>query len=473
MEHALVRGDPRMLDDPLRAQSVSLAAGAVLAAVAVVVCVVLAVVTPAGHLGDSPIVVVRDTGAMYVRIGDVMHPVFNLASARLILGTPTDPRIVSQQAIDSAHRGPSVGIPVAPERISNPLTAEESAWTVCDNAHGETTVIGGPIAESAVEAGPGVLVRPRDGSAAMTYLLYGGRRARVDLRHNAVVRALRLDGVAPQPISAAVLSAIPEAPEIVPPHIPDAGSPGPGLLHDYLVGAVLKVPRAKAESEGSADYFVVLAGGVQRIGEVTADLIRYADWRGGEQIPTVAPGVVGGLPVFDSLPVATFPETPGPETPGPETPGPETPGAQLTGSQRSRASEAPVVCANWHADPAGGATRTTVLVGDTLPVISRPVALAQADADGPAVDAVSMPAGRSAFVRSVGLTGGGQSAGALFLVTDVGVLYGIRDSGAASSLGLTAPAQRAPWQVLSLLPHGPELSQSRASVARDGVVASP
>ncbi|MDY6995695.1 MAG: type VII secretion protein EccB, partial [Actinomycetota bacterium] len=42
MEHALVRGDTRMLDDPLRAQSISLLAGALLAAVIVTVCAVLA-----------------------------------------------------------------------------------------------------------------------------------------------------------------------------------------------------------------------------------------------------------------------------------------------------------------------------------------------------------------------------------------------------------------------------------------------
>lgn len=133
----------------------------------------------------------------------------------------------------------------------------------------------------------------------------------------------------------------------------------------------------------------------------------------------------------------------------------------------------PVVCARWRPDPTGNASHTTVLVGDATPVPSRPVALAQADADGPAVDAVALPSGRSAFVRSVGLTGGGQSTGSLFLVTDSGVRYGIRDGDAAASLGLTGPAEGAPWPVLAVLPHGPELSQSGASLARDGVVASP
>jgi len=458
-----VRGDTRMLDDPLRAQSISLAAGAVLASIAVVVCTILAFLRPAGDLGDAPIVVVRDTGALYVRLGEVLHPVFNLASARLIAGTPADPHVVSQQAVDSARRGTQVGIPGAPQQIATPLSAEESAWTVCDDARGETIVVAGRIADGTVTSGVGVLVTPRDVRSATTYLLYDGRRARVDLRHPAVVRALRLEGSVPQPISAAVLAAIPEAPEIMPPHIPEAGSPGPRTMGGHPVGAVLKVHRTKADSDGSTDYFVVLAEGVQRIGEVTADLIRYTDSRVGEQIPTVAPHVVGALPIIDTLPVTTFPERMSPLPTYPEQPLAEHAGV----------SHVRVICAHWRADPIGRAPSTTVLVGDEPPLISRPVELAQADAEGPAVDAVSMPPGRNAFGRSVGLTGGGQSTGSLFLVTDSGVRYGIPNSETARILGLTDTAQPAPWPILAVLPQGPELSRSGASVDRDVIVAAP
>lgn len=442
MEHALVRGDTRMIDDPLRAQSLSLMAGAVLTAVVVVVCAVLALLKPAGDLGDAPILMVRETGAMYVRIDGTVHPVFNLASARLIAGTAAEPRVVAQRAINSATRGPQVGIPGAPQAISAPLTPEESGWTVCDDARGQTSVIAGPITDDVVASGPSLLVTPRGASAATTYLLYGGWRARVDLRHPAVVRALRLEGMVPRPVSTAMLSAIPEAPEIVPPRIPAAGTPG--ALPGQDVGMVVKVPR----SDGAADYFVVLAAGVQRIGEVAADLIRYTDSRIGEQIPTVAPGAVGAVPVLDALPVKTFPE-------------------------RGGVTDDPVVCARWRADASENGSHTTVLVGHTVPVGAPPAPLAQIDGDGPAVDAVSVPAGRSAFVRSVGLTGGGQSTGSLFLVTDSGVLFGVRDADAATSLGLTGSAEPAPWPVLASLPRGPELSKRGASVARDGVVASP
>ena len=53
MEHALVRRDVAMDDDPMRAQSRSLAAGCVLAAIGFGGCAVLALVRPQGTPGDA------------------------------------------------------------------------------------------------------------------------------------------------------------------------------------------------------------------------------------------------------------------------------------------------------------------------------------------------------------------------------------------------------------------------------------
>ena len=131
-----------MLHDPLRAQSLSFIAGCVLAVVAVAVCAILAFLRPAGELG-GPIVMSRESGALYVRVGDTLHPVLNLASARLVAGTAAKPEIVSEAEIDKAKRGPSLGIPGAPAVIAKPLTGDESAWTVCDTTTGatETTTV--------------------------------------------------------------------------------------------------------------------------------------------------------------------------------------------------------------------------------------------------------------------------------------------------------------------------------------------
>lgn len=429
MAHALVRGDVRMLDDPLRAQSLSLAAGGVLAAIAVGVCAVLAFLQPKGDVGNAAIVMTRETGALYVRVGDTMHPTFNIASARLITGAPGEPVLVSTSALDRAKRGPHVGIPGAPDTIAPALSANELDWTVCENATDTTTVLVG-LPPAHLDSGRVALVTPRGESAATTYLLYDGRRARVDLRNHAVVRALKLDGIAPRPVSRALLDSIPESPEITAPAIPRAGAPSG--LPGFPVGAVVRLARA-----GSAEYYVTLADGVQRVGEATADLIRFS-YPSRRDIGTVAPDLIGHAPVVDELPVTSFPDHGG-------------------------VTESPVLCAQ----------SGVVLSGDSLPSGAGPVVqLAQADGAGPRVDSFAMPPGRSAFVRAASVSGASAATGSLFFVNDSGVVFGIRNMDAASRLGLADPVP-APWTLLAQLPRGPELSVEAASVGRDSIGATP
>ena len=96
-----------------------------------------------------------------------------------------------------------------------------------------------------------------------------------------------------------------------------------------------------------------------------------------------------------------------------------------------------VVCAQWAATH-GGDVKTALLVGDSLPVTGgTPVGLVQADGTGPNVDSVVIPHGRSAYVRSSGITGQGGSTGALYLVTDSGVVFGMHDDETAKHLGLS------------------------------------
>ena len=131
-------------------------------------------------------------------------------------------------------------------------------------------------------------------------------------------------------------------------------------------------------------------------------------------------------------------------------------------------SDDAIVCAHWQLGPTG--TNTAVLMGNSLPVngISL-MTLAQADGDGPSVDTVSIPLGRSAYVRSIGIAEDGASAGALYFISDSGAVFGLRDEDTAKHLGLTGTPVPAPWPVLARLPRGPELSKDAASIARDSV----
>lgn len=436
IEHALVRGDALMVDDPMRTQALSLLAGSVLAIIGLGVAAVLAFLQPRGALGDDPIVMVRDSGALYVRVDRTLHPVPNLASARLISGSAAKPRLVSASAVGGAPRGATLGIPGAPDAIGSPLTGEESKWLVCEDDSAQSSVSVGSVGEA--RAAEGTVLVKAQGEAA-TYLLFAGRRAKVDLRNPAVVRALALDGVVPRAVTRTLLDTVPEVPEIAAPTIRDAGAPAP--LHGLRVGAVIRVPQAE-----SWQHYVVLGHGVQRIGPVAADLIRFTQPQHVHEIITVEPGVIGAVPVVDDLPVGRFPE-------------------------RADPTDDPVVCARWQWSPGSKSVVTETITVDAIPVVHS-VRLAQADAQGPAVDGFAMSGGRSAYVRAVGVTGDGARTGTLFLVNDAGVVFGVRDEQTAERLGLTGDPVPAPWPLLARLPHGPELSVEAASVAQDGAGVS-
>ncbi|ORA21996.1 type VII secretion protein EccB [Mycobacterium aquaticum] len=445
-QHALVRGDARMIDDPLRAQAISMTTGAVLAVVVFAVCAATAMLRPGGDLDETPIVMVHDTGALYVRIADTMHPVLNLASARLLAATPANPRPVSARALAGAKRGPLVGIPGAPTQIDPPLGIDESGWTLCDVADPpETVLIVGRTTSDTVglPGGQAVLVAPRGEGPAATYLVFDGWRAAVDLRDVSVVRALHLEGVAPLMVSRSLLDSVPEAPGIAAPQITDAGAPGPPALGDLGVGTVVRVERAAGH-----EFYVVLSDGVQRIDPVVADLIRFTVAQPGGQPPVVAADVIATVPFVEALPVRRFPD-------------------------RVAQGTAETVCAGWDPRQQNSDTNTTVSVGSSLPVpASDGVVLAQSDAEGPNIDRVITPAGRGALVRSTAVVGTGGTAGSVFYLNDRGVLFGVHDERAAEHLGLPGPAVSAPWSMLAVLPRGPELSRDAASVVRDGLTVA-
>ena len=125
------------------------------------------------------------------------------------------------------------------------------------------------------------------------------------------------------------------------------------------------------------------------------------------------------------------------------------------------------MCAGWE-QARSGQSDVVLLAESRLPIPSDrvPVALAQADGPGPALDAVYVPPGANAYVRA------GDNAGTRYLITDTGARFAIHDDDAAHALGLD-DACPAPWPLLTLLPAGPELSRQNASIARDAVAGSP
>jgi type VII secretion protein EccB len=217
-------------------------------------------------------------------------------------------------------------------------------------------------------------------------------------------------------------------------------------LGGVRVGAVVRVSRAEA-----ADYYVVLADGVQRISETAAELIRFGYPGGSAVVLTVEPAAIAATRAAENHPLATLPARTG---------APVGAGTSV------------VVCARWQAGAAEVRTNTTVLVGKSSPVDGALV-LAQADGDGPDIDRILLAPGRSAYVRSSRIVGDDGRTGPTFVVTDAGVVHGVRDDAAATALGLGEPTGSAPWPILARLPRGPELSVDGASRVRDVLAATP
>src|SRR6185436_18057925 len=98
-------------------------------------------------VGNNAVLADRDTAALYVRVGDQLHPVLNLTSARLITGDPVNPVQAKSTELDKLPRGNTIGIPGAPERMVQ-NTSRDADWTVCEGtgatAAGVTVIAGAP-----------------------------------------------------------------------------------------------------------------------------------------------------------------------------------------------------------------------------------------------------------------------------------------------------------------------------------------
>ncbi|EUA03370.1 type VII secretion protein EccB [Mycobacterium kansasii 824] len=114
LEHAIVRRDTRMFDDPLQFYSRSVGLGIVIAVLILLGAGLLAFFKPQGKLGASSLLTDRATNQLYVIVSGQLHPVYNLTSARLVLGNPASPATVKSSELSRMPLGQTIGIPGAP-----------------------------------------------------------------------------------------------------------------------------------------------------------------------------------------------------------------------------------------------------------------------------------------------------------------------------------------------------------------------
>ncbi|WP_144206241.1 type VII secretion protein EccB [Mycobacterium tilburgii] len=463
--------DTRMLVDPLRAQSRAVLMGALILITGLAGCFVFSLIQPNGQAGSNAVLADRETAALYVRVGDELHPVLNLTSARLIVGKPVNPVTVKSAELDRFPRGNLIGIPGAPERMVH-NTSHDANWTVCDavseaaqdshavHSTGVTVIAGTPdnrgARAAAIAPGQAMLVEFTGEAGPSTWLLWEGKRSRIDLGNQAITTALGLgsDVPAPRPIAAGLFNAIPESPSLTAPGIPNAGAPA-GYPIPAPIGGVVT---SYAVDPGGVRHYAVLPDGLQPISPVLAAVLRNTNSYGLDQPPRLAADEVAKLPVSRMLDTTRFPDH------------------QVA---LVDAAKNPVACAYWR-KPAGAASSSlTLLAGSALPVPDsvRTVNLIGGGVQGVATR-VALAPGTGYFAQTVGGGATAPGTGSSFWVSDTGVRYGIDNEAenpatgrgkTVEALGLTPPPVPIPWSILSLFAAGPTLSRADALLAHDGL----
>lgn len=515
MQSALVRKDAVMLHDPMRTHSRATVVGVCIAALGLLGFLIWGILSPKPTTpNEDGIVIGKPSGQVYVLIAQPdkkLVPVFNLASARLLLMSQQNkggeeqkvagsagpgggnvkvaaPRVVDDNELRDIPKGRKVGIADGPDLLPSADQRIESRWTVCDqyvledglpdpakNNKVETTVIAG-VKDLGPELKPdeSLLVRAPDGETYLVYRTPGTAnlpntstvRAKVDLtrgdngkfRNPEVATALDLDEAEPRVITTGMLNAIPEKKELASPDIPGRGTNSNIDVGDSdlrKVGSVFSVERAGDVTR----FYVVLRDGVKQVKESTANLIRYKDNPGPPTIKAVNPDQMSGIPEPPAFDDSTYPEGT---------------------TEVLDPVNFPVACLGWSysGEGANAEEHTSVHVGQKLPGIAldsndKPVSveISTPSADGTRINYFYMPPGRGAVVRQA-TSKEDFTRGQITLISDRGVKYGVPNSQTAQGLGLGDQVP-APRSIIQLLPDGASLSVQDVQQSYDSTPFGP
>ncbi|BAX97487.1 hypothetical protein MSTE_02173 [Mycobacteroides stephanolepidis] len=438
--------DARMLVDPLRTQSRAFSMGAVIVVTGIVGCFVFSLLRPSGIAGTDPVLADRSTAALYVRVGDNLHPVLNLTSARLIAGKAVDPTMVKSTQLDQFPRGNLIGIPGAPERMVQ-AKSTDAAWAVCESSENRAvTVIAGALDTSGDKA----FDLPRDRAAVVssdagTWLLWDGKRSALNLGDVAVTSALGLTAPpAVRPVTTRLLNAIPEAPALVVPPIQGAGTP---TAYALPVAAPIGSVLVSSSTDNTPVYYAVLADGVQQVSPVIASVLRNANSYGLEQPPRLTADQTAHLPTSSAIDTRVFPSA---------------------AVKPLAATEDPVLCSRFTRTADASSDSWSLLAGSVLP-------LSDSAHTVQLISSAATPT-RVAIAPGIGYLVQPGGAGGYQWISDTGVRYCIDTEAEGDktleALGLHKPALTIPSSILDLFASGPSLSRADALLAHDSLAPS-
>ncbi|UAJ80487.1 type VII secretion protein EccB [Leifsonia sp. ZF2019] len=366
---------------------------------------------------NGRMLIAKDTGARYVSVKGVLHPVINTASARLLIPSSSFAVITTDShALSGIAVGSPVGIVGAPDALPSADALVNTGWTACvtDDGGVATSIRTRPSATATDRA---VVVE----NGGERWVVAGGLRYGVDGQNaDAVLRAAGIDALAPVRVSSDWLNLFSPGAALEPLVITDAGSPVPGgALSDgpLLVGEVIHTSGSAAEQR-----FVVQGdGSLATLSPLAWQLYQLGSGRTMSTVREVSAASVAGL----------------------------------------RTAKAPAGGADW---PAEGFTSLTASDrACALLSASGTTVLATAPASAKATSGVTVQAGHGALIDAAGR--GAGSAGMLTLVDATGTAFALpgADDETVKRLGYTPDEVGTVEQTwIALLHSGPELSTSAA-----------
>ncbi|MFZ3474348.1 type VII secretion protein EccB [Streptomyces sp. 4.24] len=461
----MLRAEPDAPDTPTGRTNRGIRTGLYVGIAIAVVMGLYGVIAPGGSTAwrkPGTLVVVKKTGARYLFLGGELHPVLNQSSARLLAGEKMPFAEVSEKSLKGAPRGAPVGIVGAPDGLPAARELSAEGWLACGLPRpASASGAGAPQIALAVAMasqgtpltdGQGVLAATPDGER---YLLWQGRRLRLDSR-NGAVSALGYGSATPYPVAAAFLNTLPAGPDLAPADVPGRGGPGPVLAgHPTTTGQLFTGPGGEA--------YVLAREGLRPLTRTEFELLR-GDPRTQREAYAGAPAAPAAVGAAD---LAAHPATAATAGPG-SGPGSGA-GAALPAEPPRLLAPAPhqSVCTGLR--PGAGGPATLVTLADTAAVAGAPPAV-QPGVEPTCADAdrIMVRPGGGALVQALSGAGTGSTS---YLVTDAGVKYPLPSADAAKRLGYAAVRTvGVPAGLLKLLPTGPSLDPE--ALAAGGVVSA-
>lgn len=183
---------------------------------------------------NGKLILVSDTGARFVTVEGVLHPVINTASARLLLPSAEfDVISTDQQNLDDARIGDTLGIVGAPDELPAPDRLSNAGWSACVTDDATLDVqIGAP--SPAVSQRAAVVE-----SDAKLYVIDGGQSFAVSGNSDAVLRAAGIATLDPAVVPSDWLNLFTPATALAPLVVDGFGTPVAGS--DLTVGSAVHI----------------------------------------------------------------------------------------------------------------------------------------------------------------------------------------------------------------------------------------